>query len=223
MHGELITKQDGSVERNLKVCEDRLYDELVPDRVVDDSNVDQIAYLGLDRADMLNVMYHRPVAESESHPAETGWLTSAPWGMMSPKGAISKRLPKGMVMVNSERDLTRLAKTTDAHGKPIETKQLVRVRVVTKLPERHISYAVKPAGDKAKASLQKYADVQTEGMENFDDPDQIALYAAQAISFLTEINGIYAPILQKAGYVLNPATVTTLAALNGGETKKPKN
>lgn len=213
-HGELVSHPDGSVARDDRPMLDRL-EELVKSRVVTDANLDQAAYLGIDRGDLLSLLYGRPAAEALEYREESAFLTSTAWAALSPKGVISKRLDPGLQMVQSQKDtLSRIV--TNADGS--QGIQPVVVRMATSVPENVLNYAVSPAGSAALAAVRKAVRAATEAMTTF--PDHKELFGNRLMLLNNELSSALADGLERAGYVLQPGKVTTAGELTTGTGKK---
>lgn len=213
-HGELVTLLDGSVSRDERPMLDRL-EVLVKARLVTADNLDQAAYLGIDRGDLLNLLYQRPAAEALEYREEAAELTSMAWAALSPKGAISKRLERGAQMVQSAKDtLSRIV--TNADG--TQGVQPVVVRMATTVPENVLNYAVSPAGSSALQAVRKAVRAATEAMSSF--PEHKDLFGNRLMLLNNELSAALADGLERAGYVLQPGKVTTAGALTAGTSRK---
>jgi hypothetical protein len=212
-----LSIMDGSYLLNNAKLNDHLANIVLdPGRLITDQNISQISLLGLDWSDILGVVWGRPPSDASSHPTETTHLTKIAWAKLTHKGDVVKshRLPHGVIMAESGVDLSRTVIKDDGTSVPMA----VKLRFATTLSEHQLNYVINPAMARSMESLKKSLALVVEGMEQY--PADKALMAGTVQAMVTQVSGMAAPVLQRAGLVLNPATVVPVAEVNGS--KKPK-
>ena len=91
-------------------------------------------------------------------------------GALTPKGAIAKRLARGLQMVQSPKDaLSRIVTNPDG----TQGVQEVVVRMATTVPLNVLNYALSPAAMAALAAVRKAVRVAKESMDNFPENKEL--------------------------------------------------
>jgi hypothetical protein len=210
-HGELVENPDGSFGRDLKVLQDRML-AIVLDRVVTESNLDRAATIGLDRNDLLNVVYGRPAIEVANYREEARWLTADAWSAISAHGPVSKRLPHGTVMVDTvSGTYTRLVTYEDGTQGVVDVKP----RFATTVAANFLNHNVTPAGNRALKSVAKAVSEVIDAINEF--PEAKELFVNKLIHLTGEINGALSEGLEKSGYSLQPAKITQVGPGSGAK------